>query len=495
MSELAAGVQLARSMGRRSYRRRVPLKYMKAYKRYNRYRGYRSAFRKAFAAEFPKGSEASISFYGQDENTANPRQKAARKLSGYRGPGAYFSESPFMASALRGAGQWLGDRVMPGAGGTFGREMAGRASKWLGFGAYHTGVSGNDLVVDMPGGGSAQQIVSVADETGDLVIRNTEFIGNVVVTSSTAGSSPFSVQTFALNPGITATFPFLSQIAQNYELYDWQQLLFQYKPLSGESGAASNNLGSIIMATHYDPDGATFINKIQMENYAYSNSTKPSCGAVHGVECKPGSSSTNMLYVRAGAVSRDKIFTDVGTFQLATEGIPFASAGSQVVGELHVTYTVTLSRPQLFNSLLGLGIMQDVFSYTVAQNSAVPSSIVASAQNLIGGVVSGSNSTQLYTFPTSIVAGTYLFSLVMESNAAAGANNVVFPATAVGCTILVNQSTPDVNRPENDKIASMVIVRVNGSGASVGWQLNGNAAAQAYTCRLMCVQVNSNATY
>lgn len=449
-----------------------------------------------------RGSVFSKRFYGDTWQDANDFQRAMRRSHRFYGQGAYFSRSPFWADAFRAGGRWLGNQFLPGAGGDVGHELGARASKFLGFGAYDTPSSSNDLVVSMPGGGAQQTIGTVGDESGDLIVRNTEFIGNISVTCpANTTSSPFTVQTWQLNPGIQATFPFLSQIAQNYDLYEWHQLLFQFKPLSGESGAASNNLGSVIMATNYDPDAPTFINKIQMENYAYSNSTKPSCGAVHGVECKPGSSATNMLYTRVGLSTRDRIFTDIGTFNIATEGVPFAvsaSSQTQIIGELHVTYTVKLSRPQLFNTLLGLGQMQDIFAANWLNGTSTLSSIVRDPTSLIGGaILTGPGALMQYYFPSNIVAGTYQFTFVCDAEGLGGGTNILSVGLSpVRCQVISSAVGPDagIQPANNDKLIVVMFVRVTAANAICDIQTSA-AAADNYSCRLIVHQVNSNGNY
>jgi len=217
---------------------------------------------------------------------------------------------------------------------------------------------------------------------GDIILSHKEFVQNIVITCGTNGqaSSSFTNQTFPLNPGLQSTFPFLSQLAQNFTLYSMQGLMFQYKPTSGEMGVNSQQLGKIIMATDYDPDAQPFINSVQMENYQFSNSAKPSLGQVHGVECKPTQSLLDMKYIRTGKSTKDKALTDIGLFQLATEGIPFPSyvveGTTLVVGELWATYTIKVSRANLYSSLLGFNVMiycNRVLSYPYPGATSLPS--------------------------------------------------------------------------------------------------------------------------
>lgn len=449
-----------------------------------------------------RGTPWSRSFFGANWAAANDFQRAMRRATRFRGDGAYFSKNPFMADAFRAGGSWLGERFMPGAGGAVGRELGARASKFLGFGAYDTPMSGNDLVTSLPGGGSQQQIGTVGDESGDLIVRNTEFIGNVTATwaGPGAGSSPFAVTTYQLNPGLVQTFPFLSQIAQNYELYDFVQLLFQYKPLSGEMNASSNSLGSIIMCTNYDPDGAQFLNKIQMENYSYANSTKPSCGAIHGVECKPGSGVTDMKYTRAGTSSRDKIFTDPGSFQIATEGIPFSAPGSSILGELWVTYTVKLSRPNLFSSILGNGILQDMFTAQGAAGTSLLTNVQNNPTNLIGGTIGGiAPGFFWYTFPSWVVAGTYMIYARLSATPPTGQQDTfISTPLQLNMTVLESVIAPNdipILVPNNNNNTSLYcVVKITGSGAAIQFALT-NVFTPPVKFELMVMQVNSAANY
>ena len=170
------------------------------------------------------------------------------------------------------------------------------------------------------------QFGSSKNSSGDVFITHREFVQNITVVPPTGGgSTSFNNVSIAINPGLVTSFPFLSQIANAFTLYEFDGLVFEYKPTSGEYGSsASNQLGKVIMATNYDPDAQPFTSSVQMENYDYANSSKPSLGMMHGVECKSKSRATNILYTRNVASAKDKVFTDVGLLQIATEGINFA---------------------------------------------------------------------------------------------------------------------------------------------------------------------------
>lgn len=299
--------------------------------------------------------------YGDATQAVVAREQMQNRMTDqYYGRGGYFND---LAKLAWKQGKKYIPRLIGAAyGGVTGSEFGpagtalGAESGWskgaeisraIGWGDYAT----TNQIVDGPGPDSQQNIHHMGDLSGDVVYSNTEFVTNVYATI-TSGASPFNVESFSINAALAGTFPFLSQIAQNFELYEFQGLLFQYKPTSGEFGSNNSNaLGKVILCTNYDPSAPLFVNAIQMENYDYANSTKPSCGAIHGVECHPGQRSTTQLYTRTGVSTKDPVFTDLGLFQIATEGIPSSVAQSVLIGELWVSYTVKLTRAKLYSTV------------------------------------------------------------------------------------------------------------------------------------------------
>lgn len=326
---------------------------------------------KEVKAQFPRGSAQSVQQYGQSlqqvkamamlgDETAK-QQLQRRYQDGFVGRGGYFdSLMSHGRQAARGLGGLLTSANVLAKGGNMsdaerawirGSRRGNRVATAIGMGDYD--MSSNQIV--SAGSHNPQQnihhMTSADDLSGDIIYSNTEFVKNVYATI-TSGASPFNIESFALNPGLEKTFPFLSQIAQNFELFEFVGLMFQYKPTSGEFGSNNSNaLGKVVLATNYDPDAPEFKNSIIMENYDYACSTKPSSGCIHGVECAPSQRSTTQMYTRGGVSTKDKVFTDLGSFQIATEGVPSSVAQTVLVGELWVTYTVKLSRAKLYSAI------------------------------------------------------------------------------------------------------------------------------------------------
>jgi len=294
-----------------------------------------------------------------------PVQRMARRAMNYRGEGDYRRN-------LRGRGDYSGNRFsLFDFGSAFsGNTVQNRMDnmKLSGLGDY----AGNAIIAGS-GGPPAGITVNASDDlTGDIYLSHKEYVGQVTASCTVNGqtSTPFQTVTYPLNAGMEKTFPFLSQIANNYDLYEMQGLAFEYKPQYSDSGTTNNNLGRIMMVTQYDPDAPVFLNSRELQNYDYACSVKPSSGLIHGVETARIQSSVNIFYTRSADGSKSKVFTDLGNFTVATEGLPFPSTSvagqTQILGELWVTYRVKLSRAKL-GTTVGQGILYDMFGSRTVQ--------------------------------------------------------------------------------------------------------------------------------
>lgn len=402
---------------------------------------------KAIARVGGRGTDGSIAYWGADFKNANAEQRRRRQLMRYAGKGDYRTALKW---GSRGLGALAGGALGYSSGGAAGaRAGAGTGydlgagfSKWAGWGDYTGAQSGlvkNDIMLPP---NQRQASVNAGRDGGIVEFAHTEFIQNVSVTATGAGSTPFNIQSFSLNPGDEGTFPFMSQLASNFTLYDLEGLIFQFKPTSGETGGTgSNSLGKVVMCTDYDPDALPFTNSQAMENYQGASSCKPSCGMLHGVETAPAARFSNQLYIRTGhsapgpsSSGKDKVQTDLGLFQVATEGISVGAAGTFIVGELWVTYKVRLTRPGLAATQAAVGTNMD--SFTVIPNNAVSlydskaivdlppvpnvaadiGILYAASSNNLGmellGVDRGAGATGLrFTWPKNVVHGLYRISI------------------------------------------------------------------------------------
>ena len=366
----------------------------------------------------------------------------APRRTAYRGRGDYRSTlrsvgkwGTRLAGAAYGAARGASRAGIPGAirGAMRGYASGARTSRMLGFGDYRSAPPINNQI--MQGSGQAPLSVNAPNNSsGDLTFAHSEFITNVYVGGTAGTASLFSNQTYSINPGLFQTFPWFSQVAENFTLYEPQGMIFEYRPTSGEFGSsASNALGKIIMVTNYDPDAPAFTSSVQAENYDYATSCKPSIGMRHGVECKRKQRGADMLYVRTGTTTKDLVFTDLGLFQLITEGIQIGSGGQSLVGELWVHYKFRLSRAKLYGSIIDQTQFSDWLVSATGASSLVngtttylstqcpsPQWTLGSAgaayglsANSIGGTLSAQSGTQTqYTFPNWVKTGTFLIQVM-----------------------------------------------------------------------------------
>lgn len=228
--------------------------------------------------------------------------------------------------------------------GTIGRKLRGR-------GEYE---KSNELMASSTS--SPPMFQSAGDEAGALIISHREYVGDIFA-PPTATVDDFTVQSFPLNPGLEQTFPWLSQIAQNYEEYEMKQCVFEFVSTVQDINSTNGQVGTIISATQYNSSRPDFRDKPAMAAYAHSVSGKSTDNQTHGVECDPLKlSGSEGKYIRANPVmtGEDLKTYDHGRFQLATHNIPAAMA-SGTLGELYVTYTVCLRKPKFFTGR-GLGL-------------------------------------------------------------------------------------------------------------------------------------------
>lgn len=219
------------------------------------------------------------------------------------------------------------------AGGALGRLGGAALSKVTGHGDYS--VSKNSLVYNV----DAIPEFS-AGNSRVTMISHREFITDI------RGSTEFTKQDFRINPAIASSFPWLSSIAQNYEQYVVQGMLFEFKTTSATAVSSTNTaLGTVVMATQYNSLAPPFLNKQQMENYEFAQSACPSQSIIHPIECDPRETQCGGIFnmYNPNDTSGDTRLYDIGRFTIATVGMQAAAT----VGELWVTYKVALLKPRL----------------------------------------------------------------------------------------------------------------------------------------------------
>lgn len=349
---------------------------------------------------------------------------AGAELGGYAGQAL---------GALAGGaiGGPMGSAIGSALGGVAGYGL----SKIMGFGEYK--VERNIFME-----GRLPQMMNMPTG-GGTVIRFQEYLSDIYTTADISNPSQFDIQSFLINPANSRTFPWLSQVAANYEQYFIEGLVFEFRSTSADALNSTNTaLGSVMMATQYDVADAVFRSKAEMLNYEYSNSLKPSDNCLHMVECEPSQSVLAGLYTLEGAApaGTDSRLYHLGRFSIATVGFQAANVN---IGELHVTYQIRLLKPKLFSEL---GLANDWALLTATGASAYTNAsplggpLVVDGRSNIGVTASGGT----VTLPTSSVIKTYRIEVFwIGSVAVASVGSITTALTVANCVVNSSGQAPD----------------------------------------------------
>jgi len=208
-------------------------------------------------------------------------------------------------------------------------------------------------------------INSGARGDGSIVISHSEYMGEVTTHPTTPGV--FAVASYNINPGNAKTFPWLAQVACNFQEYSIEGMAFHFKSMSADALNSTNTaLGTVIMATQYDPTAANPQSKQEMENCEFAQSTKPSISMTHFIETSKRQTPLSNLYVLPDGVTAtgDERFYNFAQFNIATQG---GQAANINLGELWVSYTIKLYKPQLYDAL---GKDVQWFSFNIQNGNA-----------------------------------------------------------------------------------------------------------------------------
>lgn len=295
-------------------------------------------------AHYLRGTPDNIERWGATWKQANAEQRALRAQFGYTGRGLYTGSGRY--NLLKSSG-----RFTRGLGNVALSRLSG-GGLYTGSGMYTNNlISGAGTSI-----GSVPSFTGGGDETGSFVVSHSEYLTDIYApgVANSGVATPFSLQAFALNPGLQTSFTFLSQIAQNYEEYQFIQLVYNYRSTTTDIGnSTTGQCGTVIMACNYNANNPSFVDKQSMMEYAHAASAKVTEDLAFGVECDPAKSAagSTALYIRSNpvAVGQDLKTYDIGLFQVALANVPPAYNGLPI-GELWVTYKVMLRKPKLFAS-------------------------------------------------------------------------------------------------------------------------------------------------
>jgi hypothetical protein len=167
-----------------------------------------------------------------------------------------------------------------------------------------------------------------------LRVHHREYIGDVG--TNTSGFA--IVTTLQLNPGLSGVFPWLSQLAQNFECYEFHKLRFVY-----QASCPTSQAGTLYMALDYDSGDAAPANKAGM--MSNMSAVSSSIWASNGIEydCAMRQYMSNRFTRNASLAANQDIKTyDAGNLYFAIEGAATTSPGN-----IFVEYDISLRIPQI----------------------------------------------------------------------------------------------------------------------------------------------------
>lgn len=387
-----------------------------------------------------RGQPHNIADYGATWALADEHQRAKRQNDGYYGRGVYRGRGSYWGEQL---GNWAGS-ALGGAIGTLagpegtaiGAGIGSRIGGYLG----DLGSSAADKLLQSnqlinPNGSSMS--LSVTSAENEVIVTKKEYLGDLVGTGDQF-DTPYLLN---LNPGSEVAFPYLSQLANYFDEYEFYQLIFEVKSLVTEGNATA--AGSVVMATQYNANNPEFTSKNAMEQYDFSNSFKVTQSGVHGVECDPGKNAGSASrYVRTGPIQTNQ---DIKTYDLGVTQISLCNVPANLaVGELWVSYTCKLKKHKINlpgqdvspNSALAVYSGGGTVTNTTIENTPFAGLQLADGSTPQFVPTIGSDGT-IY-FPSYILGGTYLLTYAIQSTTAALAIGTFAsqePTGLINCTL------------------------------------------------------------
>lgn len=326
-----------------------------------------------------------------------------------------------------------------------GKEKAGK-----GAGASRNKVSAPQAVGFRAASGSA----NISGRSNGLRVKHREYLYDLV------GGTTFSWDSLQINPGLRDTFPWLCNIAAQYEQYQFHKLEFHFQPT-----CSTTTPGTVAIVIDYDPVDPGPETKTDALAYASS---------VYGSSWTPlshRSTKSNLvkhtrLYTRHASqpANTDLKTYDVGTLFLCADG-----QGSAItLGGVWVEYDVELFTPQL------------VDSSQVGYMSTTPSNDPTYVFGTSGPVL------QNGTIAADVVDGTIVFKKAFEG--------MVYLLQNIGASDAYGPITIDTNRNttksasvlgSTKKLTGDVGTRIVSTAfrviADAGQRLAGVSAASGYT--------------
>jgi len=250
-------------------------------------------------------------------------------------------------------GQAIGSKIGASKmGGDAGMLIAGKARTLLGqklqrlIGRGDYTIAGDTTAVNalIKGRPSAQN--SFGGDHAEMNVEYREYIGDLVtgtVTNDGTVSSNSNLFTtyYNVNPGDPAAFPWLSNIAANYEEYCVEGLIFEF--VSTTSPYNSNSaMGEIIVTSQDNVSGPVLSTRQELFNTEMCTTSRLDRNIMYGIECK--NKPYQWYFVSSNAGTTDTNLQNFVRVYLAS-CVAATFPSNSVLGEIWVTYRMRFRGP------------------------------------------------------------------------------------------------------------------------------------------------------
>lgn len=184
------------------------------------------------------------------------------------------------------------------------------------------------------------------NRTGRMKVSRVTFNSQTIIHREYLGGIPSPttsqyqiVKSVSVNPGLAASFPWLSSIAKNYESYRFNYLKYEYVPM-----VSTNTAGKIAMMLDYDALDDKPVSPIAMQNSAGAVSTQVWNSITLSSSKEQMNKAYKSKFIRTTQPpeNSDLKTYDAGLLNIATTGFSAIAPG-----DLYCSYSVTLLTPQI----------------------------------------------------------------------------------------------------------------------------------------------------
>jgi len=185
--------------------------------------------------------------------------------------------------------------------------------------------------------------------------------------ATVSGNTTYGVTAYALNPGLSASFPWLSQVAGNYEQYSFKALRYHYV-----TRCSTTYTGSVLLSPEYDALDSPPTSEVFQAMMEGSKEDVPWRDQLISFSVPDMFPLGPRKFIRTGVVSGSDLKTyDVGQLFVGRAGC----TDTNTIGKLWVEYDIELYVPQ--NPGAG------VITGGIGSSSAV---VLHAVQNMTDGV-------------------------------------------------------------------------------------------------------------